>query len=339
MKIYPDKLAQSLTPSLSPFYIISGDETLLINEAADAIRNAAKQQNILEREVFHADSSHFDWEAVLQSLNSMSLFSEKKLLEIRCTKKSLNDERFLRYWDKPNPDVVVLVLIEKLDKTTLKTKWFSALENASQFMQIWPLEDAQLGHWLSQRAKHQGLNIDHHGIRILQERTEGNLLAAAQELEKLHLLFGNEIITPEKLIDAISNNARYDVFKLTDAALTGNSLNTMKILRGLLEEGTAETVIVWALTRELRILATASEAMNQGQQLNGVLLRQGVWDKRQPMFQQALKRLNTKNIYQLLQTAHQIDLSIKGLGAKNSKNALENLCLSLAGTRPALYLS
>jgi len=331
MKIYPEKLADTFTPSLPLLYIISSDETLLLNEAADSIRFAARQQGAIEREVFHADSGHFDWEPVLQSLNSMSLFSEKKLLEIRCTKKTLNDELFLHYWQRPNPDVVVLVLVEKLDKVTQKTKWFTELEKASQFVQIWPLDDAQLNRWLGQRAKRQGVNIDPQGIRILQDRTEGNLLASAQELEKLHLLFGNELITPEKLLDAISDNARYDVFKLTDAALAGNTRNALKILHGLFDEGTAETFILWAFTRELRTLANTSEAVQQGQQSSAVLFKQGVLDKRQPAYLQALKRLNTKTIYQLLQTAHQIDLSIKGLSAKNPRDGLEDLCMSLAG--------
>lgn len=332
MKVYPDKLAEKLAQQLSPLYILTGEETLLMNEAADAIRHAARQQGFQEREIFYAEGKSFEWSPVLQSLNSLSLFSDKKIIEIHSNKSNLTADDFIQYWQRPNPDCLVIITTEKVDKKTQASKWFSALDRVGIHLEFWPLDEAQLGRWLSQRAKRQGLNIHPQGIPILQERTEGNLLASAQELEKLHLLFGNELITPEKLIDAISDSARYDVFKLTDAALAGNARNTLKILRGLLEEGTAETVIVWALTRELRILATTSDAVSQGQQSSGVLFKQGVWDKRQPLFLQALKRLNTRAIYQLLQTAHQIDLSIKGLGPKNSKDALEDLCLSLAGT-------
>jgi len=332
MKVYPEKLATTFTPALSPLYIISSDETLLINEAADSIRAAARQQGFMEREVFHTDSNNFDWESVLQSLNSMSLFSEKKLLEIRCSKKTLNDEKFLRYWQRPNPDVTVLVLVEKLDKTTQNTKWFGTLEKAGVFVQIWPLDDEQLNRWLTQRAKQQELKVDHQGIRILQERTEGNLLAAAQELEKLHLLFGDETITAEKLADAVSDNARYDVFKLVDAALAGESTQVLRILNGLHEEGTALTFILWAVTRELRTLATISEAWEKNSRNDQVFIRNGVWEKRQPLFQAALKRLQTSRILQLLQQASQIDLASKGMNSQNPRDGLEKLCLSLAGT-------
>jgi len=331
MNIHPDRLAETFLPSLPPCYIISGDETLLVNEAADAIRSAAKQQGFIEREVFYAKEKDFDWSPVLQALNSMSLFSEKKIIEIHSSKSNLSADDFLQYWQRPNADMVVLVLVEKLDKSTLKTKWFTALEKISQFVQIWPLDGAQLNRWLSQRAKRQGLQLDNRCIQILQERTEGNLLASAQELEKLQLLFGNDAITPEKLLDAISDSTRYDIFKLAEPLLIGNARNALKILSGLLEEGTAETMILWALTKELRILDSASEALSQGQQVSGALTRQGVWDKRQPAYQQALKRLNRKSIYQLLRAAQQIDLSIKGLGPKNSTVALERLCLAFAG--------
>jgi len=332
MKIYPDKLAESLNRSLATLYLISGDELLLINEAADSIRDAAKKQGFLEREIFYTDNTGFNWENVLQSLNSLSLFSEKKIVEVHCTKQKPNHEGLLEYLARPNPDTVLLLFADKLDKTTQNTKWFKAIEAAGVFVQIWPLEAAQFNRWLAQRAKHKGLNIDSEAVQLLHERTEGNLLAADQELEKLALLFNKELVSAEKLARSVSDNARYDVFKLVDAALTGDGTHAIKILNGLCEEGTALTVVLWALTRELRTLASISTALETGPRNDQLFIRHGVWEKRQPLFQQALKRMKAPYILQLLQQAHQIDLSIKGMGNKNPRDSLESLCLSLAGT-------
>ena len=331
MKVYPDKLSESLHKSLAPLYLISGDELLLVNEAADQIRSSARKQGFLEREIFYTDNSGFDWENVLQTLNSLSLFSEKKIVEVHCTKQKPNHDGLFEYLERPNPDTVLILFSDKLDKTTQNSKWFKAIEAAGVFVQIWPLEAASFNRWLAQRAKNKGLHIDSEAIQLLHERTEGNLLAADQELEKLVLLFDRETVTAEKLARSVSNNARYDVFKLVDAALTGDGMHALKILNGLCEEGTALTVVLWALTRELRTLANISTALETGPRNDQLFIRHGVWEKRQPLFQQALKRLPAPRILQLLQQANQIDLSIKGLGNQNPRDALENLCLTLAG--------
>ncbi len=333
MKVYPDKLADKLSQQLSSLYILTGEETLLINESVDAIRRTARQQGFQEREVFYAEAKNFEWSPVLQSLNSMSLFSEKKIIEIHSSKTNLASEDFLDYWQHPNPDCLVIIITEKIDKKTQSTKWFGILDREGIHVEIWPIEGSQLTRWLSQRAKLRGLNIDNDAIVLLQERTEGNLLAAAQEIEKLILLFDKETVTTEKILASIADNARYDVYKLVDAALAGDATHAIRILNGLCEEGTALTVILWALTRELRTLTSISTALETGPRNDQVFIRHGVWEKRQPLFQAALKRLKTLQLQQLLQTANQIDLSIKGLANKNPKDALENLCLSLAGIK------
>lgn len=332
MKIFPDKLATSVSQTLMPLYILSGDETLLINEAADTIRLAAKQQGFLERETFDADIAGFDWEQVLQTLNSMSLFAERKLVEIRCSKKNLNTETFIRYWERHNPDMLVLVITEKLDKAAQSSKWFGSLEKIGAFVQVWPLEASAFQRWLTQRARQQGLQIDTQGIAVLQERTEGNLLAAVQELEKLYLQFGNTPINASTLESAVADNARYDVFSLTASVLSGNSVESLKILHSLLEEGGAEFLILRTLIRELRILGSAKEAMENGQSVNVVLQKNGVWDKRQSAYQSPLKRLSAQQLGQALQQAGQLDLAIMGLVKQNVKDGLQDLCLAMCGT-------
>jgi len=332
VKIFPDKLAASVTQTLMPLYILSGDETLLINEAADIIRLAAKQQGFLERETYDADLPGFNWEDVLQTLNSLSLFAEKKLVEIRCSKKNLNTEIFIHYWERHNPDMLVLVITEKLDKTAQSSKWFGTLEKIGGFIQVWPLDANAFQRWLTLRARQQGLQIETQALVLLQERTEGNLLAAVQELEKLHLQFGNAPISANTLENAVADNARYDVFSLTESVLSGNSAESLKILHSLLEEGGAEFLILRTLTRELRILGAVREAMEAGQPASGALQKHGVWDKRQPVYQSALKRLGTQEIGRLLQLASQLDMAIMGLAKHNVADGLQNLCLTLCGT-------
>jgi DNA polymerase-3 subunit delta len=335
MKLYPDKLAAQTKQNLLPLYIISGEETLLINESADLVRQAARQQDFQEREVFHADTSHFQWEEVLQSLNSLSLFSEKKLVEIRCAKKHLNHKGFLEYWQQPNPDCVVLIITEKLDRSTLNTKWFTALDRAGALVQIWPLDADRFPRWLQQRAQQQGLVIEPDALRILQERTEGNLLAAAQELEKLFLLYGKQAITADSLHQTVADSARYNIFDLIDQCLQGNSIRSLNILQHLLEEGQNEFPIVRSLTREIRLLGILQEAAANGQKPAALFKRHNIWEKRQTLYQRALKRLSLEKIKQLAHQAQQLDLVIMGLARQNIDNSLQALCLGLCDVQTA----
>lgn len=331
MKIFPDKLSASVSQSLLPLYILSGDETLLINEAADTLRAAAKRNGYLERETFNTDLPGFEWETVLQSLNSMSLFAEKKLIEIRCSKKHLSDSAFVRYWERHNPDMLVVIITEKLDKTAQGSKWFTALEKIGAFIQVWPLDATAFQRWLSQRAKQQGLQMDQQAIGLLAERTEGNLLAAVQELEKLYLQFGSASISTEALAEAVADHARYDVYSLTDSLLAGKAQDSLKILRSLQAEGGAEFLILRTLVRELRLLGNVKESTQNGQAATAALQRQGVWDKRQPAYLAALKRLDQKQINAALQHSSEIDLAVMGLLKKNVGDELEKLCLAFCG--------
>src|SRR5690606_11368245 len=198
-------------------------------------------------------------------------------------------------------------------------------------IQVWPLEADALRRWLTQRARQQGLHIDTDAIALLQERIEGNLLAAAQELEKLHLQFGNTPINASTLEEAVADNARYDVFSLTESVLVGKGSDSLKILQSLLQEGGAEFLILRSLVRELRILASVKEAMEAGQSAGAALQRHGVWDKKQPLYQSALKRLNTRQIGRILQQASQLDMAIMGLVTQNVKEGLQDLCLAICG--------
>lgn len=335
MKLAAAGLAQHSKQPLLPLYILSGEEALLLNEAADTLRRAARAQGFSERESHDANLPGFEWEPLLQSMNSLSLFAEKKLVELRCPKKSLNDPVFLAYWQHPNPDVVMVVVTDKLDKKTVDSQWFSALDKVGALVQVWPLKTEELPAWLAQRARQQGLQLSAAALAVLQQRVEGNLLAAVQELEKLYLLYGDAPIDEQQLADAVADSTRYDVFALVDKLLEGNSADSLRILHHLLEE---DDKIVFALLpnllRELRTLAQVREAVDGGQAAAGLLQRNGVWPQRQGLFQMALKRLTLQQIYQAIEQLARINLASMGLERIDVRDALQALCLMLCA--PAL---
>jgi DNA polymerase-3 subunit delta len=331
VKIYPDKLAQDLQRGLKPLYLISGDEPLQANESADLIRQACRKEGFTEREVFHIESKSFNWDEVIQNINSLSLFAEKKLVELRCNNHKPSNKTLVQYLDQPNPDTVLLITTSKLDASAQRAKWFKTMDSIGGFIPVWPLEGANLERWLTNRCKTKGLNINRGAIRLLVERCEGNLLSAAQEIEKLQLLYNEDAINEEMLARAVSDSSRYNVFNLVDTALEGNTRNTLKILDGLQEEGVAEPVILWALCREIRNLASASDMLSRGQEINQVFKAHGIWAKRQDIFHRALQRINTTQLNNLLKDAAQIDLTIKGLKTGDAGQLLRNLAMGLSG--------
>ena len=228
MLIRADQLAKHSKP-LTAIYVISGDETLLCQEAEDQIRSAAKQQGITERQVFQVGTS-FDWSDFFNSSDNMSLFAERKLIELRFPKKpnKAATTAFKQIVEQTSSDNVLLITMDKIDASTKKTKWFKALEAASICVQVWPLDLKQYPSWISQRLQAKGLQIDPQALQILSSHVEGNLLAAQQAIEKLHLLHTQGQIQADDVQAVIGEDARYDVFTLVDTCLSGDKAQTCK---------------------------------------------------------------------------------------------------------------
>ncbi|RMN31989.1 DNA polymerase III, delta subunit, partial [Pseudomonas cannabina] len=268
MKLAPAQLGKHLQGTLAPVYVISGDDPLLCQEAADAIRAAARQQGFDERQVFSADAS-FDWGTLLQAGASMSLFAERRLLELRLPSGKPGDKgaaALMEYCARPAEDTLLLISLPKLDGSAQKTKWGKALVEGAQtqFVQIWPVDIGQLPQWIRQRLSQAGLAATQDAVELIAARVEGNLLAAAQEIEKLKLMAEEGQITVETVQAAVADSARFDVFGLTDAVLNGEAAHALRMLEGLRGEGVETPVILWALTRELRALANMSQQFSQG---------------------------------------------------------------------------
>ncbi|WP_025807687.1 DNA polymerase III subunit delta [Pseudomonas chlororaphis] len=339
MKLAPAQLGKHLQGTLAPVYVISGDDPLLCQEAADAIRSAARQQGFDERQVFSADAN-FDWGTLLQAGASMSLFAERRLLELRLPSGKPGDKgaaAFIEYCSRPAEDTLLLISLPKLDGSAQKTKWGKALIDGeqTQFIQIWPVDASQLPQWIRQRLSQAGLSASQDAVELIAARVEGNLLAAAQEIEKLKLMAEGGQITVETVQAAVADSARFDVFGLVDAILNGEPAHALRMLEGLRGEGVEPPVILWALSRELRALANMSLQYSQGTPLDKVFsqARPPVWDKRKPLMSKALQRYSAPRWAQLLLDAQRIDAQIKGQAAGSPWSSLSRLSLLMAGQR------
>ncbi|MFK3772186.1 DNA polymerase III subunit delta [Pseudomonas sp. NPDC089406] len=342
MKLAPAQLNKHLQGPLAPVYIVSGDDPLLCQEAADAIRAAARQQGFDERQVFSADAN-FDWGNLLLAGASLSLFAQRRLLELRLPSGKPGDKgaaALMEYCANPAEDTLLLISLPKLDGSAQKTKWGKALIEGPQcqFIQIWPVDAQQLPQWINQRLSQAGLSAQRDAVDLIAARVEGNLLAAAQEIEKLKLLADGNQITVETVQAAVADSARFDVFGLVDAILNGEAGHALRMLEGLRGEGVEPPVILWALARELRLLAGLAQQFSQGVPLDKAFsqARPPVWDKRRPLVSKALQRLSAQRWAMLLQDAQRIDAQIKGQAEGSPWTSLARLSLLMAGQRLAL---
>lgn len=316
MRLRANQLDTELKKSLLPIYFVTGDEPLLIQEALDSIRLACKQQGYDERKILEVDRK-FNWQSLVEESNTLSLFSEKILTELRLgsSKPGVPGGKALQTYCKTLPeDRVLLISANKIDAGTLKTKWCSEIDRVGAIIQIWPISLNEMPQWLGLRSRKMGLKIEHDAIQLLADRLEGNLLAAQQELEKLRLLYPDlsEEIDTERVLQSVSDASKYDVFNLTDACLNGDAKLCAKIMSSLELEGLEVSIVLWALSKEIRLLAALVRANLKGMNLQTVFKEQRVIQKRQPQLSQAARRLSLTRLQQLLDQCKLVDDLIKG---------------------------
>ena len=331
MQLSIDNLAARIGKSWAPVYLLSGDEPLQQQEAADLIRKQARSSGFAQREVYTVGAD-LNWEQLLGSVSNLSLFAEQRLLELRVPDGKMGKEAaagLCRYLEDPPTDVVLVVLSAKLDRTAKNSRWYKAIDQAGVVVTIWPINAQQIRPWLSSRAKKLGLKLSSVSLELLIERTEGNLLALSQELDKLSLCFGDAPLDEEQVARAVVDSARFSIYDLADAALSGDAARSLRILQGLREEGDEPVLILWSLVRELRSLAQISAALSSGQAQGAVLQRFGVWKQRVPLVQSALRR--NLNWPGLLQDAARLDRQIKGIGVGDPWLGFESLLLKFSG--------
>lgn len=333
MRLGIQQLHQQLDRELAPIYLLTGDEPLQMMEAADAIRNHAREQGYTEREVFSVEKG-FDWDTLTAASDSLSLFAERRILDIRLPsgKPGRDGSQALRaYAERPPEDTILLIQSGKLDRDQLKSSWVKALEKLGVLVQIWPLDLTQTQTWIKQRMQSRGLQPTDDAVIFLAERIEGNLLAAAQEVDKLALLHDTGPLDAETVLASVADQARYSIFDLVDAMLDGDGRRTVRMLEGLRSEGVEPILILWGLTREIRGLADMAHQVERGQPIERVMETARVWKQRKPQVRKALNRLAATAWLGLLHDCAELDRSLKGVGEGRIWDELLQLSLNACG--------
>ncbi|MBS0426691.1 MAG: DNA polymerase III subunit delta [Proteobacteria bacterium] len=323
MQLAAAQLGAHLGKGLRSLYTVHGDEPLLAQEAADAIRAAARAAGYTERSSHTVAGAHFDWSAVLAAGGSLSLFADRQIVEIRIPSGKPGKDGSVALQQiaeaaDGNDSTLTLVFLPRLDKMTKSGAWFAALEGHGVTIQVDPVERAALPQWIAQRLAQQGQRVKagEEGQRTLQffaDRVEGNLLAAHQEIQKLALLHPPGELGWEQVEAAVNNVARYDVFKLSEAVLAGNAPRVARMLEGLQAEGEAEVLVHYTLAEDIRALKRVKDAMDAGRPLPLALRENRIWGPRERAFERVLPRLDARLLTRLLRAAHTVDGIVKGL--------------------------
>ncbi len=346
MKLNADHLPTQLKKSLPTICLITGDEPLLVGEACDQVRSAARARGFSERQVFFVERG-FDWQELRAATQEMSLFAEQRVLEVRLAGASPGNEGSAVLCDiaaRLNSqggatDILVMVVADKLDARSLSSKWVSAIDKHGLLVQVWPVDVAQLPAWVEKRMQRAGLKFDTGVAQLIAERVEGNLLAAQQEIDKLALLHADQTLNVDNVLEAVADSARYDVLQLGMAAMQGNAARALRILDGLQEEGIDAVLVLWGVNKDLQWLARVAFGVARGQSADSAMMAAGVWKPRQAAMKQALTRLKLPALRAMLVDAAQADAAIKGVNRRAPWVELRGLVARLAGVklvRPSL---
>lgn len=332
MKIQANQLSSHLLKSLAPCYLVTGDEFLLVDEALDTIRSAARKRGFTSREL-HVATTGFDWNGLTASTGNYSLFAEQRIVELRLpTGKpgAAGSAAIIELVEQSGPELLFIVTGPKLDKSGGASKWAKSIEQKGVSLPLWPIGVRELPGWIANRMRAAGLQPDRDAVTLIADRVEGNLLAARQEIEKLRLILGEGKVSAEAVNNAVANSSRYDVYKLTDAALAGDANRSVKILGGLRAEGVEPVIVMWALTRELRTLATLDDVIRQGGDLGGAMQKSGVWSNRQGLVRSCISRHQHGDFHKMLKATGRADAAAKGQRAGNPWHMATDVVVSLS---------
>jgi DNA polymerase-3 subunit delta len=337
MRLDPTQLDTALERGLAPVYLLFGDEPLQLREAADAVRKAARDRGFSERTCLDAEGQ-FDWAALRHAASSLSLFAERRLIEVRLAGDGVGrdgGEAIRAFCAAAADDTLLLLIAPKLDWKSLSSKWAQTLDALGVIVQVREPQGQRLHQWLRGRLQRAGFTPGADAVALLAERVEGNLLAAAQEIEKLKLLREPGPLDAEALLAAVADNARYDLFDLTDAAIAGDRARTDRVLRALAAEGTAAPLVLWVLARELRKLAAIGFALAQRGDTDAVLREHKVTQYRRDQVLAAARRLPLQALWALLARCADADLAVKGRSDADPWRVLAEVAdgLALAAAR------
>ncbi len=336
MKLPLRQLDRHLTDGLAKVYLVAGDEALLVDEALEQIRAAAKRADFTMRELHGADRS-YRWADLAAGTDNLSLFASRKIVEVRLATPKPGDEgsrTIAALAERDDPDTLLIVAVgEKLDAAASRSAWVKAIEQHGVVVEIWPIQRGELPRWIQQRAQAAKLKLTTSAAQSLAERVEGNLLAADQEIKRLALAAAGREVDEGEVLEFVANNSRFDIFGLADAVLAGETGRVFKILHGLRAEGVHPVQISWVLNRDISLLARLEYAVRHGDNVDGALMKTGVWQRRQPLVKSALRRFKASRLRALIVEAARVDASLKGVFPAEPWTTLTDLLISLL--RPA----
>jgi len=333
MQIRLDDLGRHLSRKLEPLYLVHGDEPLLALEAGDQIRAAARRAGCEQREVLVVDQG-FKWDAFIAANANIGLFGDRKLVDLRIPggKPGVEGAKALEsYAADPNPDNITLITLPKLDRAMQSSAWFSALAELAATIAVQPIEREALPRWIAARLARQNQRAGADVLTYIAERSEGNLLAARQEIEKLALVLPEGELALEEIERATTDVARYDVFQASEAWLAGDAPRTVRILNALEAEGEAITLVIWQLTEDLRAIANVQAALRERVPIAAALRNVRVWGRRSTALERALKRIPPRELGEMVVAAARVDGLAKGLTEGSAWDALTALALAVAG--------
>ncbi len=326
-KLYVNQLAQHLASALAPCYLLFGDEPLQKLEAIDAIRAAAKQQGYNERISLTADAQ-FDWNELSNELQAMSLFAEKRLIELELSQQKLAapaNEQLKSLPQQLHSDIVLLIHGERSHSEVSKLVWFKQLQTQAVQIPVYSLDERQSQQWLRERARQLHLQLSSDALTLLQQHCAGNLLAARQELEKLALSNLQGPLDATALSQFLADHSSFTIFQLLDSILSAHSDEALHRLQRLCQQDTEPVMIAWQLQKEALSLRELAQAQHDKQPLNEVFKKLAIWPKRQPLYQQALQRLTLAWLDYLLAELAAFDRLFKSGQLTNSTLALVHL--------------
>lgn len=338
MQLKGEQLAAHLERELKPIYVVHGDEPLLVIEAADAIRAAARRAGFEEREVLTALSG-FNWDELHHAAGNLSLFGSRKIIDLRIPTGKPGREgaaAIAEYCARPSPDALLLVTLPQLDWRDEKAVWLGALANAGAAVKLLAPTLGELPAWIAGRLRRQQQSADSEALRFIAERVEGNLIAAHQEIQKLGLLHPAGPLSLQQIQDAVLNVARYDLDGLREALLAGDVARLTRTLDGLRQEGEAPPLVLWAFSEEVRALAQIKAGLRERQPLDSLLRDARVWGPRQGLIKRALQRIDSGSANAALIQAAQIDGMIKGLSKGDVWDEFLRLGLLVTGVQKTL---
>jgi len=343
MNVYPDKLRQTLERKLMPVYFFSGEEPLQLMEAADLVRSTCKNAGFAESERFHVDNARsFDWQAFMLSGNSMSLFGDKKVVNLYLPsgKPGTEGSAALKKWcESPPSDTILLIISGKPEGRFQNSAWFKAIDKVGITMQVWPLSAQKMQGWIRQRLATCELQADEAAVDLLVDRVEGNLLAARQEIEKLAILHHGTSITANDVVASVTDSSRYTILDLIEASLASDSARSLKVLDGLKAAGDSPVLVCWHLSSEVRKIISVIARIDGGENPSQAMFKSGVWKNRQALVGQVIRNRPRLFWLRAASDCSYLDRLSKGMASGDLWTEISAFVTRLSGTRWPLLRS